>query len=177
MPPQSNRKANPWPPPTVSRFQLLESGRDDGFRSLVDDMVRFGAVLQTIREKLARHMGVTPPQYSMLMHLARCETGDLATSRLAVALGVTVAFVVTESNKLSALGLIERMRNPKDARSVLLRLTDLGRRKIGDAAPLISQVNDRLFAPLTRDKMRMLAQTNAALLACAEGAIALLNDA
>src|SRR6476660_7008212 len=101
MHPPSNRKANPWPPPTVSRSQLLEGGKDDSFRSLVDDMVRFGAVLQTIRERLARHMGVTPPQYSMLMHLARWEPGELATSRLAAALGVTVAFVVTESNKLS----------------------------------------------------------------------------
>lgn len=175
LPPK--RKATGWPPPTVSRSQLLERGKDDGFRSLVDDMVRFGAVLQTIREGLARHMGVTPPQYSMLMHLARCETGELATSVLATALGVTVAFVVTESNKLSAQGLVERMRNPRDARSVLLRLTVLGRRKIEDAAPLIREVNDRLFAPLSREKMRMLAQTNAALLACAEDAIAVLNDA
>src|SRR5262245_50007407 len=46
MHPSSSRKANAWPPPTVSRSQLLESGKDDGFRSLVDDMVRFGAVLQ-----------------------------------------------------------------------------------------------------------------------------------
>ncbi len=171
------RKDKPWPPPTISRPQLLSGGKDDDFRNLVDNMVRFAGVLQTIREGLARHMGVTPPQYSMLMHLARCEAGELTTSKLAASLGVTVAFVVTESNKLSAQGLIGRRRNPKDARSVLLCLTDEGRRKIDDAAPMICRVNDRLFAPLTREKMRALAQTNAALLDCSDAAIAVLGHA
>ena len=40
---------------------------------------------------------------------------------------------------------------------------------------MICRVNDRLFAPLTREKMRALAQTNAALLDCSDTAIAVLG--
>jgi DNA-binding MarR family transcriptional regulator len=131
--------------------------------------------LQRIREELARYLDVTPPQYSMLMQLARSENTNLTTSELAAALGVTLAFVVTESSKLAAKDYVDRRRNPRDARSVLICLTDRGRQRIQQAAPMICTVNDRLFAPLTPSSMRVLARTNVALLKSANAAMSLLQ--
>jgi DNA-binding MarR family transcriptional regulator len=166
-----------WPLNTVSRPQLLKGGRDDDFRRLVDDMVRFGAALQRIRENLAQNMGVSPPQYSLLMKLARSNAPALTATHLASALNVTVAFVVTESSKLAAQDLIQRQRNPRDGRSVLISLTDKGRQKLIDAAPLICRVNDELFAPLTRPGMEQLARTTAALLRSSKTALELCSPA
>jgi DNA-binding MarR family transcriptional regulator len=143
---------------------------------MVDRMVQFAVVLQRIREGLARNMGVSPPQYSMLMHLARSESGAFTTSQLAESLDVTLAFVVTESNKLAAKGLVERRRNPQDARSVFIGLTAEGRQTIDEAAPIICKVNDLLFHSLTRDAMKALADTHASLLDSADKAMTFLSS-
>jgi DNA-binding MarR family transcriptional regulator len=154
----------------------LVRGKDEDFRRMVDRMVQFSVVLQRIREGLARGMGVSPPQYSMLMHLARSENGALTTSQVAESLDVTLAFVVTESNKLAAKGLVERRRNPQDARSVFICLTAQGRRTISEAAPIICKVNDLLFRSLSRDAMQSLADTHASLLDSADKAMAFLSN-
>ena len=169
-----SRHRRPRLPPTVSRPTLLTQGKDDDFRQFVDDLVKFAGVLRHIREGLARRVGVTPPQYTLLMLLARNDTAEIMTNRLAAMLDVTAAFIVTESNKLAARGLIKRRRNPRDGRSVLIGLTAKGRRKLSASVPLIRQVNDLLFAPITREKMNLMARTTAALLKSAASAVAAL---
>lgn len=173
--PDSNRRRRQRLPPTVSRPTLLKQGKDDDFRQFVDDLVKFAGVLRHIREGLARRVGVTPPQYTLLMLLARSDTAEIMTNRLAAMLDVTAAFVVTESNKLASRGFIKRRRNPRDGRSVLISLTAKGRRKLVASAPLIRRVNDILFAPITGDKMSVIARATAALLKSSANAVAALD--
>lgn len=168
---QRKSQRNAWPPLSVSRGPLPREGRDDDFRRMVEGMVEFASVLQRIRDTLSQHLGVSTPQYAMLMLLARQEAKEVTTTQLAALLHVSLAFVVTESSKLAAAGWIARRRNPADARSVLISLTEHGRQTLSAAAPLICQVNDRLFAPLTRRSMTLLTQTILELLDSSKAAL------
>lgn len=164
-----------WPPLTVTKPELLIDGSDQEFRNLVDDLVEFSARLQSIREKLAARMGVSAPQYRVIMTLARSETPELAAKGLAQQLGVSMPFITIEAGKLVRLGLIARRRNPADARSVLFALTIAGRDRVRKAAPVVRDANDRLFESLSRSDMLKLARTARALIDGSEQALARLG--
>ena len=65
-------------------------------------------------------------------------------------LHVTGAFVTGEAGKLVRRGLVEKRPNPEDGRSVLLRLSPVGRSAMDALAPRVRAVNDRFFGALDR---------------------------
>jgi DNA-binding MarR family transcriptional regulator len=132
----------------------LIDGSDQQFRAFIDDFVRLSARLQGLRQALARRMGMTPPQYNILMVLARAGTPEgMTMSTIAGRLRVSLSFVVSQARTLERMGLIDLRRNPADRRSVLTAITPAGRRRIMRAAPQIQRVNDLLFASLTRREL------------------------
>jgi MarR family transcriptional regulator, organic hydroperoxide resistance regulator len=144
-------------PPSTTRKALLIEGTDRQFREFIDDFVRLSARLQALRQALARRMGMTPPQYNILMILARAATVDgQSMSAIAARLRVSLSFVVSQTRDLARMGLIDLRRNPADRRSVLAMITSAGRRRITRAAPQIQQVNDLLFASLTRPELKAM---------------------
>ena len=141
-------------PPSTTRASLLIDGTDRQFREFIDDFVRLSARLQTLRRALARGMEMTPPQYNILMILARAGMREgMSMSALADRLGVSLSFVVSQSRTLARKGLIGLRRNPADRRSVLAVVTRAGHARIARAAPRIQRVNDLLFAGLTRGEL------------------------
>jgi len=64
-------------PLTVSRPSLLEDGSDRRFRQLIYDLLTISVRMEAVREHLARRMGISAPQYSVLVAIAQlqCETG------------------------------------------------------------------------------------------------------
>jgi DNA-binding MarR family transcriptional regulator len=88
------------------------------------------------------------------MHLARHAPPE--GSRLgpiAEALGVSLSFVVAETRRLQRKRLVTLQRDPADGRAMLGRLTATGVDALTRAAPLMQQLNDRLFAGMTRADM------------------------
>lgn len=145
-----------FPPRTVSRPVLLADGRDDAFRELIRDLVDFSARLQGIREEIARFMGVSSPQYNILMSIAHCNDQDISVGQVAEALRVSVPFVVTETRRLVDAGLLIKESDLHDRRRVYLRLTALAVRALQDVAPLQRAVNDILFESLGRKEFAQL---------------------
>jgi DNA-binding MarR family transcriptional regulator len=136
-------------PPTVSRSALLDKGSDRRFRQLVYDLLTLAVRMDTVREHLAQQIGISGPQYSVLVAVAQFQgTAGVSVSMLARALHVTSAFVATETGRLAALGLIQKRSNPEDRRGVLISLTRSGRQQIGRLSPKIRAINDLFFAPL-----------------------------
>lgn len=163
--------STPFPPLTTSREALLSGGRDHGFRDLVTDLIDFAARLQSIREALARRMGVTPPQYNILMTLAHYPSeGKMTVTDLAGRLRVSVPFIVTETRRLGEVGLLSRAPDPNDRRRVYLELTAEGRAIIVALAPLQRRVNDELFSSLTRKDLKTLRDITSGLLASCDAA-------
>jgi MarR family transcriptional regulator, organic hydroperoxide resistance regulator len=163
--------------PSTTREPLLINGTDRQFRRFVDNFVRLSARLQTLRAALAKGMGMTPPQYNILMILARADAPEGETmSGIAKRLGVSLSFVVSQTRILDHLGLIELCRNPADQRSVLATVTQAGRKRIARVAPKIQQVNDLLFSSLTRRELIAMDRTISRILDGSEAATAVLRS-
>lgn len=172
------RQAGAALPPSISRKALLVDGNDLAFRRAVDDLVRLAARLQEVRGGLAASIGITPPQYNIVMHLARQAPAEgLRLGLVAEALGVSLSFVVAEARRLQKKGLLLTRRDPRDGRAMLARLSAAGTRALAHAAPLMQQVNDRLFAALSRAELQELGRLAAVVYADSEAALAELRAA
>lgn len=144
-------------PPTVSRPPLLLRGSDESFRDLINGLLTISVRMELIRNHLAQRLGVSGPQYSLLMAIGQLQGDDgISVGRLAKSLHVSSAFVASESNRLTRLGLVEKRQGIKDRRSVLLQLSPLALARLIELGPAIRAVNDRVFASLDRSDFARL---------------------
>lgn len=148
--------------PTVSREELLEDGSDHRFRQLVADLFTISARMNVVRQDLARRMGITAPQYSILVAIAHVE-GGVGVGALANTLHVSSAFIATETSKLARRGLIQKRPNPEDRRGVLTSLTAVGRSHIERNHARIRAINDVFFGSLSREAFDAMLSASAAL--------------
>ena len=90
-------------PTTASWPALLEKGSDDRFRRLVYDLLTIASRMTTVREHLGARMGISAPQYSLLMAVGQfqgaCGVGVTAVAKV---LHVSSAFVATEVRQARA---------------------------------------------------------------------------
>ena len=175
----TKKSSGAFPPASVSRAPLLDGdGRDRSFRATVYDLLTVGARMEAVRDRLAAEMGVTGPQYAILMAVAHAqdEEGGAGVRAVARRLHVSGPFVTAQVNRLVADKLIEKTPNPADGRGVILRLTKRGRAAVEKTAPAIRDANDRFFAPLDRDDFEALSDIAARLVDSSEAAVAAFED-
>ena len=139
----------------TSRPEFLDpAGSDRTFRATVYDLLAVGARMQDVRDHLAAGIGVSGPQYAILMAIfhmqSESESEGAGVRAVGRRLHVSGPFVTAQANRLVELGLVEKRPNPADGRGVLLCLTAEGRRRISDAAPAIQEANDVFFAALSK---------------------------
>lgn len=145
---------------------LDENGASDRrFRQFLYDFSVLGASLESARSYLASQLGLSSPQYNIAMIIAQYQgaTG-VSGSDVAKHLHVTTAFITSEAGKLEQMEWLEKRPNPRDGRSVLLRLTSLGEAKVRQIGPERRLVNDRLFRGLSGKDFRHLTKTVTALI-------------
>ncbi len=148
-----------FPKPSVSRRELLDAdGRDRAFRRMVYDLLTVGARMQEVRDRLAGEIGVSGPQYAILMAIAHLqdEEGGVGVRTIAGRLHVSGPFITAQVNKLVGEGLVAKSPNPQDGRGVILRLTGVGEERLASVAPEIRRANDTFFGPLSADEFRLL---------------------
>jgi MarR family transcriptional regulator, organic hydroperoxide resistance regulator len=162
---RSNRKLPSFRlPATVSRTALLEAGCDRRFRQLVYDLFTISVRMETVRTRLARRIGITGPQYSVLVAIAQFQGIDgVSVGKVAQVLHVSAAFITAETRQLERVGLVVKGINPHDRRGVLLRLAPTGEQQMIAISPAITAVNDRFFASLSRKAFRSFADCAAQL--------------
>ena len=161
-------------PTSVSRAALLENGSDTRFRQMVYDLFTVSVRMEAVRDALAKDLGVSGPQYSMLMAIARLAGADgVPVGRVANQLHVTGSFVTVETGKLVRGGLVEKAPNPQDGRSVLLRLSERGAALLERLATKVSAINDRFFEVLDRADFETLARIASMLVQGSDAAVAI----
>ncbi len=165
-------------PTTVSSEALTEEGSDARFRQMIYDLFTVSVRMDAVRVALAKTLGVTSPQYSILMAIARLEGAEgVPVSLVAEQLHVTGPFVTVEAGKLVRRGLVEKRRNPRDGRGVLLRLSAGGERRLTALAPAVRAVNDRFFGALDRADFLILARIAAELVRDSDAAVVIAREA
>jgi DNA-binding MarR family transcriptional regulator len=148
-------------PLSISLSPLLIDGSDAEFRRLIYRMLIAQARLDEVRRRIAQQVGVSSAQYPMVMAILRLEGDDgVSISRLADYLEVTGPHVTGEVRKLVAVGIVRKAVNPADLRSVQVKLSSFGRKRLMASFDYIRQVNDILFCGVSAEEFRALAKFN-----------------
>src|ERR1700747_1609196 len=103
----------------------------------------------TAADEAARAVGLEPEQYQLLLALHGRTVRESGTIRaLAERLQVRHNTAVERLDRMAAMGLLRRARDPRDRRSVTIRVTARG---------------SRLFEKLARARLRELRESGPAL--------------
>ena len=126
----------------------------------------WGALLRThadlvpdLDRTLRAQTGLPLAWYDVLLELAAADDGRLRMTELADRAVLSRTRISRIVDELVAAGLVDRERNPHDARSSLATITTTGRRRFDEAAPrYLEQVEQRFAAGLTDDELRTIAR-------------------
>ena len=165
-------------PPTVSRAALLTDDSDRLFRALVSDLFTISARMEIVREHLGRRLGITGPQYSLMVAIAHLQgAAGVSVGSVAQALHVSSAFVASETGKLMRRSLVLKRTNPLDRRGVLLSIAPAGRLKLDRVSEEIRGINDLFFGALDAKSFIALSGASAKLVEGSAVAVRRLRDA
>jgi DNA-binding MarR family transcriptional regulator len=164
-------------PATVSRAALLDGGSDGRFRALVADLFTISTRMELVREHLGRRMGISAPQYSLMVAVAHLQgQNGISVGALAQALHVTSAFVASETGKLARRGLLLKRTNPLDGRGMLLSVAPAGRLAVDRVSAEIRAVNDLFFGALDGASFAALSAAACTLIESSGKAVRYINS-
>jgi len=165
-------------PLTVSRPELVDAGgrSDRSFRQLVYDLSVAGTQLEVARAYLASQLNVSSPRYNIIMVVAQYQgTKGVSVSEVARHLHVTTAHVGFEVKTLELEGWVERIVNPDDRRSTLLKITRDSEQRVSGLGDELRFVNDHLFRNVTAEDFAALSRLVAQIVDDFSETIALLE--
>ena len=157
-------------PLSVTRPEVLENGSDEQFRKVIYDLFVTATRFDEIREGFGRAIGVSGPQYFILVAVGRGYSGTgpnaepdggIGVRALADYLGVAPSHVTVEVGKLVRHGLLEKRPHPDDGRRVQISLTTAGQAALEELAPLRQDMNNILFDGITAEEFRHLSNVMA----------------
>ena len=104
---------------------------------------------QEIRQFWAKALGISGPQWMILMAISDLDEGDgVSVKVVSKMLHVDPSFVTTQSKMLEKKGLMRRRTSPDDARVVQMSLTDKTYKHMANLAAQQQSLNDFIFAEL-----------------------------
>lgn len=116
--------------------------------AVVTSVMRVHQILLAQVERSLKPFGLTFARYEVLMLLHFSSTGALPVGKIGERLQVHAASVTNAVDRLESDGLVRRMPNAHDRRSILAELTDQGRER---ALAASESVNSEVFTALPLD--------------------------
>jgi DNA-binding MarR family transcriptional regulator len=118
-----------------------------------------GALIDRLVDaQLKEAVGLSHPQYEILVRLAEAPEGELRMTELAGTLLTSKSGLTYQVTQLEKAGLVERRSCPSDVRGVLAVLTEAGRWLLKRAAPgHVTLVRELLIDVLSPDQLATLA--------------------
>ncbi|QLH69745.1 MarR family winged helix-turn-helix transcriptional regulator [Rhodopseudomonas palustris] len=113
--------------------------------------------LDEIRQFRAKSLGISGPQFALLMAVMDLEQGDGVSIRhVAKAVHVDPSFITTQSKLLEKKGLVRRQVDSHDARVVKLSLSDKAYKQIAALATDERDLNSFIFEDISGDALEQL---------------------
>jgi MarR family transcriptional regulator, organic hydroperoxide resistance regulator len=110
--------------------------------------------LQELRHFWAKTLGVSGPQWMILMALADLDKGDgVPVKVVSKMLHVDSSFVTTQSKMLEKKGFMRRKTSAEDARVVQMSLTDKSYKHIANLASQQEALNEFIFAEFSDSEL------------------------
>ena len=115
-------------------------------------------VTRRLDAELRREHGLSLSEYDVLLRLAQAPELRLRMTRLARRVLFSPSGLTRAVDRLVGAGLIERQRDPADARVVVARLTDHGRERLRSAAQThVRGIRRHFTARLSESQLREVA--------------------
>jgi len=108
-------------------------------------------ILRKETQKVFSRWGITTPQATVLALLAEAKS-PLTVSRLAQLMMHEVPSISGVIDRMSEAGLVERVKERRDRRLTLVRLTSKGRKLHDSARAAAVEVSNELFGVLSDDE-------------------------
>jgi len=118
------------------------------------DIAAISAHLEDIRRVWAKALGVSGPQWMILMAIGDLDPGTgVSVNDVSIKIQVRSTFVTMETKMLEKAGLVSRVSSPHDRRVVLMSLTEKARKGIAFLSARRRKVDDTIYADLKSDKL------------------------
>jgi MarR family transcriptional regulator, organic hydroperoxide resistance regulator len=126
----------------------------DVIRRFSWEIASIGVYLEELRQFWAKTLGISGPQWMIIVALADHDQGDgVAVNVVSKMLHVDPSFVTTQSKLLEKKGFVRRKTAVEDARIVKMSLTDKTTKHLASLASLnqfiFAEFEDRDMADLT----------------------------
>jgi MarR family transcriptional regulator, organic hydroperoxide resistance regulator len=119
-----------------------------------------GVHLEELRYFWAKALGISGPQWMILMALADLDDKDgIPVNVVSKKLHVDPSFVTTQSKMLEKKGFLRRKTSTEDARIVLMSLTDKTYKQMAGLAAQQEALNEFIFAELSNKQLDDLIDT------------------
>jgi MarR family transcriptional regulator, organic hydroperoxide resistance regulator len=137
--PQVLAKKSDQPKPATKNQDLV--------RRFAWEIASINVHLQELRYFWAKTLGISGPQWMILMALADLDKGDgVPVKVVSKMLHVDSSFVTTQSKLLEKKGFMRRKTSENDARVVQMSLTDKSYKHIANLASQQEALNEFIFA-------------------------------
>ena len=134
---------------TANRIDPVErvAKNQDIVRQFTWQIASISVHLQEIRHFWAKALGISGPQWMILMALAEMDKGDgVSVKAVSKMLHVDPSFVTTQSKMLEKKGFMRRKTSEDDGRIVQMSLTDKTYKHIASLASQQEALNEFIFA-------------------------------
>ena len=136
----------------------------DVIRRFAWEIASISVHLEEIRHFWAKTLGISGPQWMMVVALADLDKGaGVPVNAVSKMLHVDPSFVTTQSKLLEKKGFIRRKTSAEDARIVNMSLTDKTYKHLAGLAAQQETLNEFIFAEFDASELAELTRKLAAL--------------
>lgn len=132
-----------------------ENGRNqEVVRQFLWDIASINVHLEEIRHFWAKELGISGPQWMILMAVGDLDSGNgVPVKDVSAMLHVDPSFVTTQSKMLEKNGFMRRVPSRQDARVVLMSLSDKASKKIAMLASRRDSLSDFVLADFDHEAL------------------------
>jgi DNA-binding MarR family transcriptional regulator len=129
----------------------------DVIRRFTWEIASISAHLDELRYFWAKKLGISGPQWMIIVALAELDKGEGApVNAVSKMLHVDSSFVTTQSKLLEKKAFIRRKQSSEDARIVKMSLTDKTYKQLASLASQQEALNEFIFAELSAGELAEL---------------------
>jgi DNA-binding MarR family transcriptional regulator len=160
-------------PLSVTRPALLSNMSDHAFREFLYNFFTVAERVQEVRRHLGNRIGISGPQYNLMMAIAELQGSDgVSVGRVADYLRVAGPFVTAEAGKLARIAYLRKINDVADKRVWRLSVGPKGWAALKSLFPGLQQMNNTLFAGMSRSEFATLRKCLGEMVANSEPVLA-----
>jgi DNA-binding MarR family transcriptional regulator len=143
----SRRRLDPLGPAEGTGLESSAGKNQDVVRRFTWAIAAISVHLEELRYFWAKKLGISGPQWMILMALADMDQADgVPVNAVSKKLHVDSSFVTTQSKLLEKKGFVRRKSSSEDARIVQMSLTDKTYKHLANLAAQQESLNEFIFA-------------------------------